>query len=82
MMSSTWTRKGVALAAAFVVFACVAVLVTLNATSPEPVASAALCPEWQCSRLAFMFTTCSRIGEVEAATIRVRKKEPCPPPGT
>ncbi|MFB9265549.1 hypothetical protein ACFFWD_20740 [Bradyrhizobium erythrophlei] len=69
------------LAAAVVTFACLVAFVSFGLASPEPVSSAALGPEWQCSRLAFVFTTCTRIGAAEPAAFRVRAgktSENCP----
>lgn len=51
----------------------VAVLIGLTAAlaagmvSPDPVPSAALGPDWQCTRLAFVFTSCTRIVGVKTA---------------
>jgi len=44
---------------------------------PEPAASAALGPDWQCSRLAFVFTTCSRARRSQAMAIRLAKIPVC-----
>jgi hypothetical protein len=46
------------LIAAYVMFACVAALLSVNLTSP---ASAALGADWQCSRFALVFTTCTPV---------------------
>ncbi|HBY25649.1 MAG TPA: hypothetical protein DEH75_03700 [Bradyrhizobium sp.] len=39
--------------------------VSLTLASPEQVSSAGLGPGWQCSRVAFVLTTCTRAGEAE-----------------
>jgi hypothetical protein len=44
--------------AAYVMFACVAALLSVNLTSPT---SAALGADWQCSRFALVFTTCTPV---------------------
>jgi len=44
---------------------------------PEPAASAALGPDWQCSRLAFVFTTCSRARRSQAMAIQLAKIPVC-----
>jgi hypothetical protein len=44
---------------------------------PEPVASAALGPDWQCSRLVFVFTTCSRIKRSQSTAVRLAKIPVC-----
>ena len=59
MISNLWTRKGVVLVAAIVTFVCVAALLSVNLASPDPISSAALGGDWQCSRIAFVFTTCT-----------------------
>jgi hypothetical protein len=58
MIHTAWTRKGIIVAAALA--ACVAVIVATGLVVPEPEPDAALGPGWQCSRLAFVWTTCSR----------------------
>jgi hypothetical protein len=49
MISHPRTHKGAVLIAAYVMFACVAALLSVNLTSPT---SAALGADWQCSRFA------------------------------
>lgn len=80
MSPNVWTRKGVVLMAAMVAFACVAALVSINLTSPDPISSAALGADWQCSRFALVFTTCTPVRAAATASVRVRKDSPCPPP--
>ena len=52
------TQKVVALIAACAMFACVAAILSVNLTSPT---SAALGVDWQCSRFALVFTTCTPV---------------------
>lgn len=93
MMSKLWSVKGAALAAAGAAGAVLIAYLSLTLASPESVSSAALGPEWQCSRVAFVLTTCSRATETEreakaegrgkaegeVKTIPVRAKDDCPP---
>ena len=58
MISHPRTHKGAVLIAAYVMFACVAALLSVNLTSPT---SAALGADWQCSRFALVFTTCTPV---------------------
>jgi hypothetical protein len=51
--------------------------VVIGVSYPEPAASAALGPDWQCSRLAFVFTTCSRAKHSQSASIRLAKIPVC-----
>lgn len=67
MTSSFWTHKGLALSVAGGTLAAVAVAVSIALAYPEPVSSAALGPDWQCTRLAFVFTTCSRVVRTKSA---------------
>lgn len=65
MMSKLWSGTGAALAAAGAAGAVLVAYLSLTLASPEPVSSAALGPAWQCSRVAFVLTTCTRAGEGE-----------------
>ncbi|MGY4160307.1 MULTISPECIES: hypothetical protein [unclassified Bradyrhizobium] len=65
MISKLWSGKGAALAAAGAAGAVLVAYLSLTLASPEPVSSAALGPAWQCSRVAFVVTTCSRTAETE-----------------
>jgi len=57
------THKGAVLLAAYVMFACVAALLSVNPTSPT---SAELGADWQCNRVALVFTTCTPLRAHEA----------------
>ena len=76
MPRNCWTRKNLVLAAAIISLALIAFVVT-GVSYPEPAASAALGPDWQCSRLAFLFTTCSRAKQSQATPVRVAKIPLC-----
>ena len=83
MIPNLWTRKGVVLMAAIVTFTCVAALLSVGLTSPDPISTAALGSDWQCSRFAFVFTTCTPVrAAAETAAFRVRKDSGCPRPRT
>ena len=76
MPHNWWTHK-IVLAVAAVVLACAIGFATFGLSTPEPVLSAALGPDWQCSRLAFVFTTCSRAMHSQSMTVRVAKIPVC-----
>ena len=76
MPRNWWTRKNLVLAAAAAALAFIG-FVVIGVSYPEPAASAALRPDWQCSRLAFVFTTCSRVKHTEAMPVRVAKNAVC-----
>ena len=65
------THKGAVLIAAYVMFACVAVLLSVNLTSP---ASSALGADWQWSRFALVFTSCTPVRAHETVFTGVRKR--------
>ena len=77
MIHHRWTPRSLVLAAAIVLFACVAGAAATGLVRPEPVASAALGPDWQCSRLAFVFTTCSRVKHSQSMLVRVARIPVC-----
>lgn len=79
MISKLWFGKTVALAAAVVAGVVLVALVSFSVASPEQVSSGALGPEWQCSRVALVLTTCTRAAETEGRVIPVQAKEDCPP---
>jgi hypothetical protein len=58
MSSHPRTHKGAVLIAAYVMFFCVVALLSVNLTSPT---SAVLGADWQCSRFALVFTTCTPV---------------------
>jgi len=78
MIPSLWTRKGVVLIAAAVMVACVAALLSINLGSPDPISSAALGANWQCSRFALVLTTCTPVRDTATASIRIRKDSVLP----
>jgi len=69
-----WIRRILVVAAAM---AALSGALVLAGTPPEPVAGAALGPEWQCSRLIFVFTSCSRIRHTQSTPARVAKIPVC-----
>ena len=75
MPHNWWTRKDLVLAAA-VALALIGCVV-IGVSYPEPAASAALGPEWQCSRLAFVFTTCSRAKHTQSMPVRLARIPVC-----
>ncbi|XIA62799.1 hypothetical protein ACFIOY_25590 [Bradyrhizobium sp. TZ2] len=77
MPHNWWTRRTLVLAAAAVALICAIGFAAVGLSQPEPVASAALGPDWQCSRLAFVFTTCSRVKHSQSATIGLAKMPAC-----
>jgi hypothetical protein len=77
MIQNLWNQKGFALVAAIATVACVAALLSMVLTFPEPVSSAALGPDWQCSRIAFVFTTCTRLQHAESVAVRLPKEQVC-----
>ena len=81
MMSKLWSGRGAAVAAAVVTCAALAAALSWSVASPASVSSGALGPEWQCSRVALVLTTCTRTVETAERVIPVRAKQGDCPPG-
>ena len=60
-----WTLRGLVVLLAVVTLVSAAAAVSIGLAYPEPVSSGALGPDWQCTRLALVFTSCSRIAPAE-----------------
>jgi hypothetical protein len=75
MPHNWWTRNFI-LATAIVALALIG-FVVIGVSYPEPAARAALGPDWHCSRLAFVFTTCSRVKSSQSVAVRVAKIPVC-----
>jgi hypothetical protein len=72
------TIRKLALIGAAVALAGAAASVSVVLAYPKPISSAALGSEWQCTRTAFVWTSCSRILQPEAVVQNARKDAPCP----
>ena len=75
MISHPRTHKGAVLIAAYVMFACVAALLSVNLTSPTSAAlgtdwQSALGADWQCSRFALVLTTCTPVHQTASTGVR------------
>lgn len=68
------------LAAGVVIATLVAVTaaVAMGLSYPEPVSSGALGPDWQCTRLAFIFTSCTRVVRFKTASAEEGRTPSCP----
>jgi hypothetical protein len=73
-------QKGVALLAAVAAIACVAMLLSTGLINPDLTASAALGPDWQCNRIAFVFTTCNRVPGTAVQSAQIPKQQACTRP--
>jgi hypothetical protein len=76
-MTSIWIRKFAFIGGA-VMLAGAATWLSIALVSPKPISSAALGPEWQCTRTAFLWTSCSRISHTKPVVQNARKDAPCP----
>ena len=77
MSPDWWTRKSLVLVAAAIVLTCAFGFAAFGLSTPEPVASAALGPDWHCSRLVFVFTSCSRIKHSRSTAVWLAKIPVC-----
>jgi hypothetical protein len=60
MNMTPWGRKQIALVVAIVTFACAATYVSIALARPQPVASAVLSDQWQCTKTAGILTVCTK----------------------
>ena len=72
-----WTRKHLVFMLAFVSLACVVALVAAGLMFSEPFPGAAIGPDWQCSRMAFVFTVCSRVPSADRALAGAAREPAC-----
>jgi hypothetical protein len=79
MFHNWWTSKNLVFVVAAASLVCVVAVVTIGMIYPEPVPSI-LGPDWQCSRLALVFTICRPVVHGEREFFRVAGKPPCPRP--
>ena len=70
MISQPRNHRGAALIAAYLVLACIGAFGWVNVFSPTSVALGA---DWQCSRFALVFTTCTPVGAHETVSAGMRK---------
>lgn len=78
MTTHSWIRRALVLSVAIATtLAALASAFSIGLTYPDPVSSAALGPDWQCTRLAAVLTTCRRMVRTEAASASRRKDPPC-----
>ena len=76
MPQNWWTRKNLMFVVTVIALAFIGFIV-IGVSHPEPAASAALGPDWHCSRLAFVFTTCSRAKQSQSRPIHLAKIPVC-----
>jgi hypothetical protein len=73
-----WTTRKLTFLGSAVTLTGAAAVLWVAVAYPKPISSAALGAEWQCTRTAFVWTSCSRIGQTEAVAQSARKDAPCP----
>ncbi len=83
MTSNLRLIRPVAASVAVVTLVAVAAAMAIGLAHPEPVSSGALGPDWQCTRLAMVFTSCTPIIRIKTASVVEEGKAPvCPRPGS
>jgi hypothetical protein len=82
MPHNLWTRKDIAFAAAIVSLGCVVAALAIGLASPEPISDAGLGPDWACSRIALVWTTCVRVQHTASASVSKANAPACPRPRT
>jgi hypothetical protein len=61
MTPTLWTRKELAFIVAIVALLCAAAFLSIGLVHSEPLSDANLGADWQCTRVAGILTTCSKI---------------------
>jgi hypothetical protein len=69
--------RPVAVSVAVVTLVAVATAMAIGIAHPEPVSSGALGPDWQCTRLALVFTSCTRVVRFKTAAAVQGKAPAC-----
>lgn len=78
MTNHLWSRRGFAWLAAIAAIGIGAAVLAAGSASQETLAGAALGPDWQCSRIAFVMTSCTRTEPANSERARVRQEQPSP----
>jgi len=60
-----WSLKGFVVSVAVVMLLGLAAAISIGFAYPETVSSGTLGPDWQCTRVALVFTSCSRVVRAE-----------------
>jgi len=77
-MTSNFRRsRRVAACVVVAMLVAVSAAVAMGLSYSEPVSSGALGPDWQCARLALVFTSCTPVARIEAATTVAAKDPLC-----
>jgi hypothetical protein len=72
--------RPVAVSVAVVTLVAVATAMAIGLAHPEPVSSGALGPDWQCTRLALVFTSCTHVVRFKTAAAEQGKTPACSRP--
>jgi hypothetical protein len=72
-----WSRKQLVFILAFVSLACVIAIAAAGLVFPEPLRGVEIGPDWQCTRLAFVFTVCRPVPQPDRAIARVAREPVC-----
>lgn len=78
MMIKFRMSRQIAACVVAVTLAAVTAAFAVGLAQPDPVASGALGPDWQCTRLAFVFTSCTRVVRLKTAAATEGEAPSCP----
>ena len=70
--------RPIAVSVAVATLVAVTAAMAIGLADPAPVSSGALGPDWQCTRLALVFTSCTRIVRFKTAAAGEVKAPSCP----
>lgn len=77
MTRFAWSFGSVLRSVAVVTAIALVAAVSIGLAYPEPVSSGALGPDWQCTRLAMVFTSCARVVRTESVAKVAAKDALC-----
>ena len=77
MTRFAWSFRGVVASVAVVSLIAIVAAVSIGFAYPEPVSSGALGPDWQCTRVALVLTSCARVVRTDAVTTVAAKDPLC-----
>lgn len=68
MTSNFRPPRRIAASVVVVMLVAVTAAIAMGLSYPDPVSSGALGPDWQCTRLALVFTSCTRVARFKTAS--------------
>ena len=77
MTSNFRLPRRIAASVVIVMLVAMTAAIAMGLSHPDPVSSGALGPDWQCTRLALVFTSCTRVARLKTASAEGGAKPSC-----